>query len=95
VGKGVNAIHSGAISNFNQQISELQQPKGDIRRTHPAGNNDDHADKNTERDNSINGSDTGDDEGDNSDNDSSGHDIPREEAHLYSLMVLSPSRVLG
>ena len=93
VGKGVNAIHSGAISNFNQQISELQQPKGDIRRTHPAGNNDNlssNVDKNSEKDNSIHGSDTGDDEGDNSDNDSLGHDIPREEAHLYSLMVLSP-----
>ncbi|KAN0083279.1 hypothetical protein V8E54_002367 [Elaphomyces granulatus] len=66
VGKGVNAIHSGAISNFNQQISELQRPKGDIRRTHPTGSNDDlssNASENTEKDNSINGSDTGDDEG--------------------------------
>jgi hypothetical protein len=96
VGKGIVVIHSGAISDFNQQISELQGHKGNICQRHPDGNNDDlglNANQNSEdSEDSVNGNDTGDDGGIDSDKDNSDYDIPGEEAHLYSLTVLSPSR---
>jgi hypothetical protein len=97
VGKGIDAIHSGGISGFNQQVSGLQGRKGNISRRHPDRNNDDlglNANQNSEDlEDSVNGNDTGDDGEIDSDKDNSDCDIPGEEAHLYSLTVLSLSRV--
>ncbi|KAN0083793.1 hypothetical protein V8E54_002881 [Elaphomyces granulatus] len=89
VGKGIDAIHSGGISGFNQQVSGLQGRKGNISRRHPDRNNDDlglNANQNSEDlEDSVNGNDTGDDGEIDSDKDNSDCDIPGEEAHFQLI----------
>jgi hypothetical protein len=85
--KGVDALFSGAISNFNQQISDFQRHERNFRQADGAGDTDaveDSSDGNsTASDNECDASNEGDE---------SNSDIPQEEAHLYSLMVLLPSK---
>lgn len=80
MGKGVNALHSSAVSNFNQQLADFQRPERSSCQADGAGDED-----------AI--KDTGDNECDPSnEGDEFDSDIPQVEAHLYSLTVLFLSK---
>ena len=92
LGEGVNALSSGAVSRFNDQLSNSQLPD-----PHADGNDHDNPGNDAEAIEacSNNQYDTASDIPSNIEEDDSDRDIPRAEAHLYTLLVLFPLDLLN
>jgi hypothetical protein len=112
IGRGVNALYSGAISKFNQQLSDLSRfdihhadrsdhnnPGGDTHepiREDASGDVEAVEAMEAHNDNENDAArDQESDTASSSEEDDSDCDIPRVEAHLYSLLVRFPSDLLN
>jgi len=87
LGEGVNALSSGAVSRFNEQLFNPQLPN-----PHADGNDRGNPGSDAEVTEacSNNQHDTASDTPSSIEEDDSDRDIPRVEAHIYTLLVLFP-----